>query len=43
VVEQADDTEVHALLRNRITVRMRRNDVVWNQRNLRWEAKASAP
>jgi hypothetical protein len=43
VVEHADDTEVHALLRNRITVRMRRNDVAWNQRNLRWEAKASAP
>jgi hypothetical protein len=43
VVEHVDDTEVHALLRNRIMVRMRRNDVAWNQRNLRWEAKASAP
>ena len=43
VVEHADDTEVHALLRNRIMVRMRRNDVAWNQRNLRWEAKATAP
>jgi hypothetical protein len=43
VVEHADDTEVQALLRNRIMVRMRRNDVAWNQRNLRWEAETSAP
>jgi hypothetical protein len=43
VVEHADDTEVHALLRNRIMVRIRRNNVAWNHRNLRWEAKASAP
>ena len=43
VVEHADDTEVHALLGNRIIVRMRRNDVAWNQQNLRWEAEASAP
>jgi hypothetical protein len=39
VVEHADGTEVHALLRNRIMLRMRRNDVIWNQRNLRWEAE----
>jgi hypothetical protein len=43
VVEHADETEVQALLRNRITVRMRRKDIAWNQRNLRWEAKALAP
>ena len=43
VVERADDTDVHALLRNGIMVRMRRNDVAWNQRNLRWEAKALPP
>jgi hypothetical protein len=43
VVEHADDTEVHALLGSRIIVRMRRNDVAWNQQNLRWEAEASAP
>src|ERR1019366_2975731 len=43
VVERADETEVQALLRNRIMVRMRRNDVAWNQRNLRWEAETSAP
>jgi len=43
VVEHADEREVHALLRNRIMLRMRRNDVAWNQQNLRWEAEASAP
>jgi hypothetical protein len=37
VVEYADDTEVHALLRNRITLRMRRKDIVWNRKNIRWE------
>jgi hypothetical protein len=37
VVEQADETEVHALLRNRITLRMRRKDIVWNRKNIRWE------
>jgi hypothetical protein len=43
VVEQADDTEVQALLRNRIVVRMRRKDVAWNRQNVRWEAKVLAP
>jgi len=43
VVEHADDTEVQALLRNRIMVRMRRKDVAWNRQNMRWEAEASAP
>ncbi len=42
VVEQADETEVHALLRNRIMLRMRRDDIVWNQRNVRWEARAQS-
>jgi len=42
VVERADETEVHALLRNRIVLRMRRNDIVWNQRNLRWETSPLA-
>jgi len=41
VVEQADDTEVHALLRNRIMLRMRRGDIVWNQQNVRWETDAN--
>ena len=43
VVEHADETEAHALLRNRIMLRMRRKDIVWNRQNIRWEAKVSAP
>jgi hypothetical protein len=43
VVEHADDTEVHALLRKRIMVRMRRKYIAWNRRNMRWEAEVAAP
>jgi hypothetical protein len=43
VVEHADDTEVHALLRERIMVRMRRKYIAWNRRNMRWEAEVAAP
>lgn len=43
VVKHADDTEVHALLRNRIKLRMRRKDIAWNRQNMRWEAKDLAP
>jgi hypothetical protein len=43
VVEHVDGAEVHVLLRSRIRLRMRRNDIVWNQRNVRWEAKVLAP
>lgn len=43
VVEQADDTEVQALLRNRITLRIARREIRWDQRNTRWEAETSAP
>jgi hypothetical protein len=43
VVEQADDKQVHALLSNRIMLRMRRNDIAWNRQNMRWEAKDLAP
>jgi hypothetical protein len=39
VIEHADETEVHALLRSRIMVRMRRNEIVWNWQNTRWEAE----
>jgi hypothetical protein len=39
VVEQADEEQVHALLRNRIVVRMRRKEIVWDERNMRWEVK----
>jgi hypothetical protein len=43
VVEHADDTEVQALLRNRIMLRIRRKDIVWNRENIRWEAEVQAP
>ena len=43
VVEHADDKEVHALLWNRIMVRMRRKDIAWNQQNMRWEANRREP
>ena len=43
VVERAGDTDVHALLRSRVMVRMRRDDIVWNRQNLRWEAEILAP
>jgi len=43
VVEHADDTEVEALLRKRIMVRMRRKDIAWNRQNMRWEAEVSVP
>jgi hypothetical protein len=43
VVEHADETEVHALLRSRVMVRMRRKDVAWNPQNVRWETKGRAP
>jgi len=43
MVEHADDTEVHALLRNRIMLKMRRRDIVWSRQNIRWEAEVLAP
>lgn len=43
VVEHADEAEVHALLRNKIMLRMRRKDIAWNQQNMRWEAEVLAP
>src|ERR1035438_5624358 len=42
VVEHADDTEVHALLRNRITLRIARKCIRWNGQNMRWETDANA-
>jgi hypothetical protein len=43
VVEQADETEVDALLGNKTILRMRRNDIAWNRQNMCWEAKDLAP
>ena len=43
VVEHADDTEVHALLRKRITLRIARREIRWDRGNMRWEADVLAP
>jgi hypothetical protein len=43
VVEQADEEQVHALLSNRVVLRMRRKDIIWNRQNTRWEAEVKAP
>jgi hypothetical protein len=43
VVEQADETEVHALLSNRSVLRIGRKEIVWDESNMRWEAKVLAP
>jgi len=42
VVEYADDTEVHALLSNRSVLRIARKEIVWDERNMRWETDANA-
>ena len=42
VVEHADDTEVHALLRNRSTLRIARKQIRWDDQNMRWETSPSA-
>jgi hypothetical protein len=42
VVEQVDDKQVHAVLWNRVVLRMRRKDIAWNQQNMRWEANHSS-
>jgi hypothetical protein len=43
VVEHATDTEVHALLRNKLTLRIARREIRWDQQNMRWEAESLAP
>ena len=42
VVEHVDGKEVHAVLRNTNMVRIGRKDVVWDERNMRWEANRSS-
>jgi len=42
VVEQVDGKEVHALLWNRDTVRVRRREIVWDGGNMRWETAVVA-
>jgi hypothetical protein len=43
VVEHADDTEVQALLRNKLMLRIVRSEIHWDQQNRRWETKVLAP
>ena len=42
VVEHADETDVHALLRNTNTVRIARKEIVWDEGNMRWETNPSS-
>ena len=42
VVEQADDAQVHAVLWNKLTLRIARSEIHWDQQNMRWEAEVSA-
>jgi hypothetical protein len=43
VVERAGDREVYAVLWNKLTLRIARREIRWDQRNMRWEAEALAP
>ena len=43
VVEQVDGKEVHAVLWSKNVVRINRKEIVWDERNMRWEAKVLAP
>jgi len=43
VVEHVDSTWIQAVVWNRIMLRMRRDDIVWNQQNVRWETEVLAP
>jgi len=40
VVEHVDGKQVHAVLRNRIMLRIARKEIVLNQQNMRWECEA---
>jgi hypothetical protein len=42
VVEQVDGKEVHAVLWSKNVVRIGRKEVVWDERNMRWETDANA-
>ena len=42
VVEQADTHQVHAILGNRNELRIERTEVVWEERNMRWETAVGA-
>ena len=42
VVEQVDGKEVHAVLWNRSMLRIGRKEIVWDEGNRRWEARAQS-
>jgi hypothetical protein len=42
VVERVDGKQVHAVLWNRSVLRIRREEIVWDEGNRRWEAQAQS-
>jgi len=42
VVERVDNKQVQVMLWNRIMLRMRRDDIVWDRQNVRWETNPSS-
>jgi len=42
LVAQADNSGVRLTLWNRVTLRLRRRDIAWNQANMRWEADSQS-
>ena len=42
VVEHVDGKEVHVVLGNRLMLRITRKEIVWDERNMRWETDANA-
>ena len=43
VVEQADSKWIHAVVWNKCSLRIAREEIVWDEGNMRWEADANAP
>jgi hypothetical protein len=42
VVEQADSKWIHAVVWNKCELRIARKEIVWDERNMRWEANHSS-
>ena len=42
VVERVDGKEVHVVVWNKCTLRIARKEIVWDERNMRWETDANA-
>jgi hypothetical protein len=42
VVEQADSKWIHAVVWNKCSLRIARKEIVWDDRNMRWETDANA-